>query len=528
MVEALKEIKSLLSSSNTLPVLFVGSGLSQRYLGSPTWAGLLEYAATLVHRSLSYYEGLAADGPSNLRLPRIASRIAEDFYREWFDDPEYVASRDKYEKLVRNTGDPLKIELAQYLQGLSITNDETIAEEMEKLSAVRTHAVITTNYDSILEDALPDLELYVGQQSVLFSATQAVGEIYKIHGSAGDPTSMVLTDEDYKEYWARNPYLIAKVLTLFVEHPVIFLGYSLTDSHIQKLLGNLVECLTEEQLDTLNRRLIFVNRPKIDRAEGLRDSTITVEEHSFRVQELIIEDYGSLYDVLAELPQHFPVRLLRQLSESVYQLAYSSEPTGRVYVLPFEEAREDEVEVVVGVGTMERLGLKGYSAFTRTEFFLDMLVGATDHNVPNMMNELLPSVFRVAKFAPIWYPLFLAERAGDTVDLSALPRRARALLEGETALTPYPGRRPPEWDQLRFSELLASYPDLATNLGVGCRYELEDVLVLREYLRPELVGKTTIQTPLAKLCSRFDLLAFGHGFDGDRRELHRELGFKCA
>jgi len=528
MASYLEDIQRLLTGSKTLPVLFVGSGLSQRYIGSPNWEGLLRYASSLTGRSFNYYEGLAADGPANGKLPRIASQIAADFYPIWWDSDTYAGSRERYEHAIQKAGDPLKLELALYLQGLPITVEDSTAEELEKLSTVRTHAVITTNYDSILEDALPDMEVYVGQQSVLFSATQAVGEIYKIHGSVADPTSLVLTAEDYQDYWTKNPYLIAKILTLFVEHPVIFLGYSLGDAHIQRLLGNLVDCLTEDQLNTLNQRLIFVNRPKDGVGAGLRDSTITVDEHSFQVQELALDDFGSLYELLATLPQHFPVRMLRQLRESVYQLAFSSDPTGRVYVLPFDEAQEDEVEVVVGVGTMERLGFKGYSVFTRTDFFLDMLRGAMDHNAANMMTGLIPNVFRTAKFAPVWYPLYISAREGHVVDRLTLPRRTQALLNADTSLTPYPGRRPAGWEHLTFRQLLASHPDLATNLGVGCRYELDDVVALRDHLIPLLEGKATIPTPVAKLCSRFDHLVYGGGFDGDAAGLYERLDIKVS
>ena len=526
VVKPLDQVLELLTSSRTLPVLFVGSGLSQRYLGSPTWRGLLEYAASLTGRSLNYYEGLAADGPPNRLLPRIASRIAAEFYPIWWDSKAYAENRQRFEHLVRSTGDPLKVELSLYLQALTLTDKDATAEELEKLSAVHTHAVITTNYDSILEDALPDMEVYVGQQSVLFSATQSVGEIYKIHGSVGDPTSLVLTDEDYEDYWNKNPYLIAKILTLFVEHPVILVGYSLGDAHIQRLLGNLVTCLTDDQLDTLNQRLIFVNRPSDVVGPGLRDSTITVDEHSFQVRELTLHDFGQLYEVLAGLPQHFPVRMLRQLRESVYQLAFSSEPTGRVYVLPFEDAQEDEVEVVVGVGTMERLGLKGYSVYTRTEFFLDMLNGRLDHNAANMLHALVPWIFRTAKFAPVWYPLFVAGQEGLKEDVAALPRRAQALISGETALVPYPGRRPSGWEEYSFRQLLQAHPDLVTNLGVGCRYELDDVIALRDHLKPLLEGKTTIPTVVAKLCVKFDHLVYGDAFDGSQEALHKALGIK--
>lgn len=525
MREDLQELRKVLDESKTLPVLFIGSGLSRRYLGSPTWRGLLEYASTLIGRSLNYYEGLASDGPTNLKLARVASLIAKDFYPIWWESAEYASSREKYQSIIETNSDPLKIELTAYLQNLDITDDEAMASELEKLSAVHAHAVITTNYDSLMEDSLPDMEVYVGQQSVLFSATQSVGEIYKIHGSVADPTSLILTEEDYREYWVKNPYLIAKILTLFVEHPIILIGYSLGDAHIQRLLGNLVDCLTEAQLNTLNRRLIFINRAGSAADVGFEESSITVEKHSFHVRSLKLEDYGELYALLADLPQHFPVRMLRQLRESVYQLAYSSEPTGRVYVLPFDEAQEDEVEVVVGVGTMERLGLKGYSVFTRSDLFLDMLKGATDHNAENMINALMPAMFRGAKFSPIWYPLWIADREGLVVDRQTLPRRAIALLEGETILAPYPSRRPTNWEALSFTDLVAAHPDLATNLGVGCRYDVSDVLMLRDYLRPRVEGKATVPTDVAKLCVKFDRLVYGSDFEGDRVALLAALGF---
>lgn len=45
--DSLDELAQILGRSETFPVLFVGSGISRRYLGSPDWDGLVEYAASL-------------------------------------------------------------------------------------------------------------------------------------------------------------------------------------------------------------------------------------------------------------------------------------------------------------------------------------------------------------------------------------------------------------------------------------------------------------------------------------------------
>lgn len=522
---SMEQLRDLLIGSKTLPVLFIGSGFSRRYINSPDWEGLLAHLAGLTGRPLSYFEGQVGKQPDETRLPMVASKIADAFYEIWWSDEKYAKSREQFADSIVTPSDPLKIEAASYIDSLGLTQVEALLPELEKLANVRIHAAITTNYDSVLEDSLPDMELYVGQESVLFAATQAVGEIYKIHGSASDPLSIVVTAEDYQEYWEKNPYLIAKMLTLFVEHPVIFIGYSLRDPHVQKLLGNLVSCLTEKQLRTLNDRIIFVGRPSSTRLAGLSRSSVTVDQHTFGVQEIGLEDFSELYELLANLPQHFPIKLLRQLSESVYQLAYSSEPAGRIYVLPFDaETQSDQVEVVVGVGTMERLGERGYSAFSRADLFCDMLSGTTDHNTNSLFTKLLPNVFRSAKFAPIWYPLHLAAIENTEVAPEMLPLRARQLLDGTTPLAPYPGQRPAGWRNLKFSELESRYPELAVNLGLGCVYDsIEDVLALKKYLDFHFRNVKTIPTPLAKLACKYDQLVFGDQFEGDLEQLRKIL-----
>lgn len=520
---AVGQLQDVLEKTQALPVVFAGSGLSRRYLGSPAWDGLLEHFAGLTSHTITYYRGRAGND-----RPKIATLIAEAFYDKWFAADKYKESRDAFEPEVDQLSDPLKYEIAQYIAEHDVLPDADVKAELEALRKIRLHAVITTNWDTLLEEHLKDLEVFVGQQDVLFATTQAVGEIYKIHGSITDPKSLIVTSEDYSAYWERNPYLIAKLLTMLVEHPVLFLGYGLGDAHINKMLENLIACLTEEQIEVLNDRLVFVRRAQDGEPSALQRGTMTVGTHTLNIREYVCADYLELYKMLGKLPERFPARLLRRLQQSVYELTFSTEPSGRVHVLPMEDKEVDNAEIVVGVGTMERLGEKGYTALGRADLCRDMLTCETDHHAERLASNLVPRLLRGAKYVPVYYPWFLAGRLderGDIQDTSGIPANGKALVSGSTKLDPYLVRDKARRQKQTFRDLLAEDDEtVALEYGLICKYEVDDVRALKDFLLARVPTSDPVSTPIAKLCCKYDQLVFGPRFEGSRQELHEALG----
>lgn len=60
--------------------------------------------------------------------------------------------------------------------------------------------VITTNYDTFLEDNFQGFTKFVGQSQLIFSAIQGIAEIYKIHGSVEYPDSIIINERDYSDF----------------------------------------------------------------------------------------------------------------------------------------------------------------------------------------------------------------------------------------------------------------------------------------------------------------------------------------
>ena len=96
------KIIELLSDNTALPVLFIGSGLSRRYLNLPDWEGLLKQYCV---KPFEYYNDKAAracrDNPE-MRLPTAADYIEEDFNERWYIDDAYAESRETHTEEMEN------------------------------------------------------------------------------------------------------------------------------------------------------------------------------------------------------------------------------------------------------------------------------------------------------------------------------------------------------------------------------------------------------------------------------------------
>lgn len=52
-------------------------------------------------------------------------------------------------------------------------------------------------------------------------------------------------------------------MTIFMEYPIIFIGYSISDSDIQAILSDVVECLPLDKIETLQNALFLLNISRI-------------------------------------------------------------------------------------------------------------------------------------------------------------------------------------------------------------------------------------------------------------------------
>jgi len=317
------DIETCLDNMACQPILFVGSGFSRRYLNAPGWEELLKLMAgrcPLIDKDFVYYK------QSYKSLIKIGSVFSE-LYKEW----AWGEGRDNFPNelfTADNQSDVyIKYSISEYLKEL-IDNDwhsnlsDDLKKELDTLKRISPHAIITTNYDSLIESIFPDFEAVIGQQ-ILRANTFSVGELFKIHGSVSEPSSLVLTENDYEEFTRKKKYLSAKLLTFFAEHPLLFVGYSASDPNIKVILSDIDEILVTENSLIPNIYILERNTSIGENDYPQREKAIVIDENrNIRVKSISASNFNWVFESFVNngaIEQINP-KLLRALLARTYDL----------------------------------------------------------------------------------------------------------------------------------------------------------------------------------------------------------------
>lgn len=385
----------------TNPYLFVGSGLSRRYLNLPTWLDLLDnFSSTLsLPKQFEYYQST-----SNGNLPKLASILAKEFHENWWGLKQFETSRNKNKDEARKGINlPFKIEISDYVIKNSKINKD-YKEEIELLKKAVIDGIITTNWDTFLNEAFSEFKPYIGQQELMFSDSFSIGELYKIHGCSTNPNSIIVTEEDYENFNSKNAYLAAKLLTIFVEHPIIFIGYSISDKNITEILNSIVSCVDNANIDKLKNRLIFVEWVPEKIKSSVGDGNIVLSDKCvLPIKHIKLHDFSELFEILASLKKRLPIKVLRNFKDAVYNLVKTNTPSKTIYIGDLSNIKDDhDVEFVIGVGVASAFSEQGYKAIQAIDLIEDVILDNKNYDSNKLVQQTIPEMLKGKVYLPIY------------------------------------------------------------------------------------------------------------------------------
>ncbi len=381
--DKLEKMGQVLHDEKKQPIFFIGSGLSKRYLDTPNWEGLLTQIAEKVAcdyktiaescneeyeeiaRELEYYcfrnagsEELEAYKTGRRKIFRnLIAEIFKQYAQKYAEDMVLKQSEEFNEEIINQlqgvgsietSSDASKIQkLAEGYDNITknmLKYSDSLKKELEiqALQRISPRAIITTNYDTLLEEIIftQRCNVHIGQGG--FSENRCGDgtkmDLYKIHGCVTKPESIIITKEDYDNFSSKSKYLYSKLFTFFWEYPVIFIGYSITDRNIKDILTAMIEIMTEEQKNEFLEHIWIVDYAKSDEKERVEDKEIELSNgKQIKVPCFYLKYYLDLFQTISQVGsvQRFG-ELDFTISENVIELL----------IEPLYQ-QQDEIKVVV-------------------------------------------------------------------------------------------------------------------------------------------------------------------------------------
>lgn len=215
------------------------------------------------------------------------------------------------------------VSLAQYCYNKngnrSLIND-TIFDEFSKDKDIdENHRIIarlpiltywTTNYDSLIEDALNEakriVDIKYSNKHLSLTKSHRDAIVYKMHGDKSNPDEAILIKDDYEQYYKNHAQFITALSGDLISKTFLFVGFSFSDPNIDYILSR----IRIEYGNQNNRQHYAIMRKvKEDDYHNRADYEYAQRKHDlfiedlkrYNIRALLIDEYSEITDILNEI-----------------------------------------------------------------------------------------------------------------------------------------------------------------------------------------------------------------------------------
>jgi len=307
-----------LKDNNEFPILFIGAGISKRFLDDyPDWVELLYYfwdksGGKNFYGEFNKINDIIHKGNAKLEQETVRQyalvkmgTMVEEKFNEAFNDEKIKIDNFSTEDAFNLGVSPLKKAIALKFESYKIKQGMKNEYDKFKKMLSKSQIILTTNYDKFIENSYKSaskygIKTYVGQRG-FFEETGGFSELYNIHGSIDYPKDIVITEEDYKKFNENSMLISAKITSLMMHSPIVFIGYSLSDINIRKIIRNITNSLSNKELAILEKRLIVIQWEKGQKnllQEKYKDRDLGCEINIIKT-----DNYEKIFDEISAINQ---------------------------------------------------------------------------------------------------------------------------------------------------------------------------------------------------------------------------------
>jgi hypothetical protein len=193
-----------------------------------------------------------ASAPSGDDLSKL---IAKNFLR----DESWLLSLENAASLAVSAGQANRVRIEEFVKEMLSKLEPSVAHK--KIPWFTWRAIITTNYDRLIEEAYEDPTSVQTLFPILSEddlprmgrSDANTLTLLKPHGCISQPKDMCLSSEDILRARQDRRLLFSYIEMLHFEGPVIYIGYSLRDTHVLSMIYELTQ-----RLGKYRRPILFV------------------------------------------------------------------------------------------------------------------------------------------------------------------------------------------------------------------------------------------------------------------------------
>lgn len=322
------KIHEFIAQYSNHPVLFVGTGISLRYLkNSYTWEGLLKKISKELKGNDEFFLDLKSQSEKSGSYDYcyIATRLETEFNKSVSEDRngKFKHLNDIfYENMTNGTNiSRFKLYISEILSDTELRDG--VATELASLVKARKNisSIITTNYDTFIESQFSFKPL-VGNDILL---STPYGSAYKIHGCISHPQKIIITTDDYNEFHSKYELIRAQLLSIFIHNPIIFIGYSVSDDNIKAILRTIFTYVdpNSPNAEKIRKNFLLVEYAKDINNWEILDHDIDIEGFAtIKINKIKSDSFIEIYESIAnlELPvSAMDIRKVQNVVKDIYQ-----------------------------------------------------------------------------------------------------------------------------------------------------------------------------------------------------------------
>ncbi|MCC7230618.1 MAG: SIR2 family protein [Fimbriimonadaceae bacterium] len=232
--------------------------------------------------------------------------IAKDIGLDVDQEVDLLSVAQFHENQQGNRGKLNQILLDEFTKNVAATENHGLIAQLP------VDSIWTTNYDTLIEDALrkagrrPQVIHNQAQMSNRVRGSDVV--VLKMHGDISRPDEAVLTRDDYESYSKTRQLFTERLEGELLTKTFLFLGFSFTDPNIEYVLSR-IRVLIGQNVRThfyvTRRPILPVNPSPEDQARhDYEVCRLELRMHDLKrygIQTVLVDDYAEVTELLATL-----------------------------------------------------------------------------------------------------------------------------------------------------------------------------------------------------------------------------------